>query len=222
MTQDSLTARLSLQKDAFIAEGAVSAEVRIERLKRLYRLVGENQQALMEACSHDFGNRSLHQSQMGEILAVMQNCEHAIKNLRRWMKPEKRPVMFPLTILGARARVEYVPKGVVGVLGTWNFPVYTALSPVAGIFAAGNRSMVKLSELNPDTALLFPSLTPQTLHPPHSLHPPSFGFLLLSLPLLVAWLAAANDTDDAFALDHPALFTARFDRRMDLHNCSSL
>ncbi len=165
MTQDSLTARLSLQKDAFIAEGAVSAEVRIERLKRLYRLVGENQQALMEACSHDFGNRSLHQSQMGEILAVMQNCEHAIKNLRRWMKPEKRPVMFPLNILGARARVEYVPKGVVGVLGTWNFPVYTALSPVAGIFAAGNRSMVKLSELNPATADLLQSLIAKTFDP---------------------------------------------------------
>lgn len=156
---------LDRQQQAFLAEGFPAATVRIDRLKRLYRMVGENQQAIMEACSRDFGNRSLHQSQMGEILAVMQNCEHAIKNIKRWMKPEKRPVMFPLNILGARARVEFVPKGVVGVLGTWNFPVYTALSPVAGIFAAGNRSMVKLSELNPATAELLQSLIAKTFDP---------------------------------------------------------
>lgn len=161
MTQASLQDQLSKQKAAFIAEGAVTADVRIDRLRRLYRLIGENQQAIMEVCSRDFGNRSLQQSQMGEIHAVMQNVEHAIKHLRRWMKPEKRPVMFPLNILGASARVEYVPKGVVGVLATWNFPVYTALSPVAGIFAAGNRSMVKLSELNPATAELIQSLIPK-------------------------------------------------------------
>jgi coniferyl-aldehyde dehydrogenase len=160
-----MKSQLSSQQAAFLAEGFPSVDVRIDRLKRLYRMVGENQQAIMEACSRDFGNRSLHQSQMGEILAVMQNCEHAIKNLRRWMKPEKRPVMFPLNVLGARARVEYVPKGVVGVLGTWNFPVYTALSPVAGIFAAGNRSMVKLSELNPATAELLQSLIAKTFDP---------------------------------------------------------
>lgn len=156
---------LDRQQQAFLAEGFPAATVRIDRLKRLYRMVGENQQAIMAACSRDFGNRSLHQSQMGEILAVMQNCEHAIKNIKRWMKPEKRPVMFPLNILGARARVEFVPKGVVGVLGTWNFPVYTALSPVAGIFAAGNRSMVKLSELNPATAELLQSLIAKTFDP---------------------------------------------------------
>lgn len=156
---------LSGQQAAFLAEGLPTAAVRIDRLRRLYRMVGENQQAIVEACSRDFGNRSLHQSQMGEILAVMQNCEHAIKHVKRWMKPEKRPVMFPLNLLGARARVEYVPKGVVGVLGTWNFPVYTALSPVAGIFAAGNRCMVKLSELNPATASLLQALVAATFDP---------------------------------------------------------
>jgi coniferyl-aldehyde dehydrogenase len=160
-----MKSQLARQQDAFLLGGFPTAEVRIDRLRRLYRMVGDNQQAIMEACSRDFGNRSLHQSQMGEILAVMQNCEHAIKNLRRWMKPEKRPVAFPLNIMGARARVEFVPKGVVGVLGTWNFPVYTALSPVAGIFAAGNRAMTKLSELNPATSELLQSLIAKTFDP---------------------------------------------------------
>lgn len=153
-----MQAILQKQKRAFIKEGAVTAEVRIDRLKRAYRMIGENQQAIVDACNADFGNRSKIQSQMSEVLAMMNNFEHSIKHLKRWMKAEKRPVMFPLNLMGSSARVEYVPKGVVGVLGTWNFPVYTALSPVAGIFAAGNRCMVKVSELNPATGALLQQL----------------------------------------------------------------
>jgi len=149
---------LQKQKQAFIAEGFVSVETRIDRLTRAYRMIGENKQAIIDACNADFGNRSKHQSQMSEVLAVMGSFDHSIKHLRKWMKADKRPVMFPLNLMGARARVEYVPKGVVGVLGTWNFPVYTALCPAAGILAAGNRCMVKLSELNPATAELLQKL----------------------------------------------------------------
>jgi coniferyl-aldehyde dehydrogenase len=153
-----MQAILNKQKQAFMEEGAVTADLRISRLTRAYRMIGENQQAIIDACNADFGNRSKIQSQMSEVLAVMNNFEHSIKHLRKWMKAEKRAVMFPLNLMGAQARVEYVPKGVVGVLGTWNFPVYTALSPVAGILAAGNRCMVKLSELNPATAMLLQTL----------------------------------------------------------------
>ncbi len=149
---------LAKQRAAFRAEGAVSAEVRIERLRRLRRVIGENQERIIDACNADFGNRSRHQSQMSEVLALMDGIEQAAKGVKKWMKPEKRRAPFPFNVLGSKARVEFVPKGVIGVLGTWNFPVYTALLPVAGIFAAGNRAMVKLSELNPDTAALLSTL----------------------------------------------------------------
>ncbi|MCB1614619.1 MAG: coniferyl aldehyde dehydrogenase [Pseudomonadales bacterium] len=149
---------LSVQKTAFINEGEVTAEVRIERLQRAYNMIAENQHDIIDVSTSDFGNRSRHQAQMSEVLSVMGGFEHSMKNLRHWMKNERRKVMFPLNLMGAKARVEYVPKGVVGVLGTWNFPVYTALSPVAGILAAGNRAMVKLSELNPQTAALMKAL----------------------------------------------------------------
>lgn len=160
-TQLEMRAVLEKQKQSWLDEGYARVETRINRLTRLNRLVLENQHALINACNADFGNRSKQQSQMGEILAVKTNLEHSIKHVRKWMKPEKRPVMFPMNLMGARARVEYVPKGVIGVLGTWNFPVYTALSPVAGILAAGNRCMVKLSELNPETAALLQKLIAQ-------------------------------------------------------------
>ena len=112
-------------------------------------MIGENKDAIILACNKDFGNRYLHQSQMAE---VMGGFEHCIKNVKTWMRHEKRPVQFPMNVMGAKARVEYVPKGVVGNLGTWNFPVYTAILPCAGILAAGNRVMVKLSELTPHTS----------------------------------------------------------------------
>jgi len=149
---------LESQKQAFIKEGFVSAETRIDRLTRAYRMIGENQKDIIEASNADFGCHSNHQTQMSEVMAVMGGFDHNIKHVRKWMKPEKRPVMFPMNLMGARARVEYVPKGSIGVLGTWNFPVYTAILPVAGIFAAGNRAMVKLSELNPSIAELLQNL----------------------------------------------------------------
>lgn len=149
---------LARQQAAFMNEGPVSLEVRLDRLKRGYRLIGENKDAIIQACNKDFGNRSFHQSQMAEIMAVMGSFEHCMKHVKKWMKKEKRAVEFPLNLMGAKARVEYVPKGVVGNLGTWNFPVYTSISPVAGIFAAGNRAMVKLSELTPATSDLLKTL----------------------------------------------------------------
>jgi coniferyl-aldehyde dehydrogenase len=78
---------------------------------------------------------------------------HAQKNLARWMKPDKRkPGPFPLNLLGAKARVEYQPLGVVGVISPWNFPVNLTFTPLAGILAAGNRCMIKPSEYTPATS----------------------------------------------------------------------
>lgn len=152
---------LSKQQQAFMDEGFVSAETRIDRLQRVYRLIGENQQALIEACNRDFGNRSKHQSQMSDIMSTMEAMQYAIKHLRKWMKQSKRKVMTPLNLFGAKARVEYQPKGVVGNIATWNFPVHVALAPLAGIFAAGNRAMIKLSEVTPETSELTKNLIAQ-------------------------------------------------------------
>ncbi|MFO1426839.1 MAG: aldehyde dehydrogenase family protein [Steroidobacteraceae bacterium] len=73
-------------------------------------------------------------------------------------RPERRALPFPLGLLGARATVEYQPKGVVGVISPWNFPVNLAFVPLAGIFAAGNRAMIKPSEFTPATSELMRTL----------------------------------------------------------------
>ena len=149
---------LHKQKQAFLADGHVSVETRRDRIDRAITLLLDNETALCQAMSHDFGSRSLHQSRMADIGGTLESLRHAKKHLHKWMRPEKRKALFPLGLLGARARVEFQPKGVVGNLATWNFPVHIALGPAAGIFAAGNRCMVKLSEVTPETSLLMAQL----------------------------------------------------------------
>ena len=146
------------QRRAFLADGVVTAETRIDRLDRVRQMIRDNQDAIVEACNRDFGNRSLHQSRMSEVMSVMGAMQHARDNVKKWMRMSRRKVMFPLNLLGSRARVEFQPKGVVGTLGTWNFPVYTSISPLAGIFAAGNRAMVKFSEVTSETSALLQQL----------------------------------------------------------------
>jgi coniferyl-aldehyde dehydrogenase len=146
---------LALQRQAFMAELPVSLAVRKDRLKRAAAMIADHATRFCDALSEDFGNRSHEQSMLTDIAGSIAPINHALKHLDRWARPEKRAVPFPLGLLGAKAWVEYQPKGVVGVIAPWNFPVNLVMGPVAGAFAAGNRVMVKTSEFTPRTAALF-------------------------------------------------------------------
>lgn len=156
-----LLAQLDKQKQSYLNEGFVSAETRIQRLEQLTKLLLENQDDLAAAMSKDFGHRSVHQSQMADFFGTLDTIKHAKKHVRSWMKDEKRKTPFPMGLFGARAKVSYQPKGVIGNIATWNFPVFVALAPVAGILAAGNRCMVKLSEVTPHSSELVQKLFKQ-------------------------------------------------------------
>ena len=153
-TEADMQAVLDRQKAAYLAEGAVSAETRIDRLNRAIDILKRHGDKLSEAMAADFGHRSLQQSKMTDIDGSIAPLEHAKKQLRAWMKPERRKVMFPLGLVGARGRIEYQPLGVVGCISPWNFPVNLTFTPLAGIFAAGNRTMIKPSEFTAETSEL--------------------------------------------------------------------
>jgi coniferyl-aldehyde dehydrogenase len=143
---------LTRQRAAYLHEGEVSMGARIDRLDRAIGVLVDHQQRLVEAMSEDFGHRSRPQSLFTDIAASIGPLKHAKKHLADWMRPEKRRVDFPMNVLGARARVEYQPLGVVGVISPWNFPVNLTFTPLAGILAAGNRCMIKPSEYTPATS----------------------------------------------------------------------
>ncbi len=151
---------LALQRAAFMADLPVPIAIRKDRLRRAAAMIADNADRFCAALSEDFGHRSREQSMATDIGGSVAPIKHAIARVEKWARPESRGVQFPLGLLGARAWVEYQPKGVIGVIAPWNFPVQLVMGPLAGIFAAGNRAMVKTSEFTPLTGAVFEELCP--------------------------------------------------------------
>ncbi|XKE47322.1 coniferyl aldehyde dehydrogenase [Halomonas organivorans] len=142
---DSLQALLVRQREAYLADPVPDYRARVEDLQRLARMLKDHRDEILQAISDDFGHRSRHETLLCEYTAVLGDIQHALKHLKGWMKPRRRGVdrnLYP----GARNRVIPQPLGVVGVIVPWNFPLNLSLSPLVGIFAAGNRAMVKMSD----------------------------------------------------------------------------
>ncbi|MEH6583258.1 MAG: coniferyl aldehyde dehydrogenase [Halioglobus sp.] len=151
---EKMNAVLAAQKADYIKEGAVSAETRIDRLDRGIDVMLKYQDKLVEALNSDFSCRPREVTMLTDIAASVVPMKHAKKHLRKWMKADKRPTMFPLNLLGGRSRIDYQPLGVVGVISPWNFPLNLTFGPLAGILSAGNRAMIKPSEFTPATSAL--------------------------------------------------------------------
>lgn len=142
------------QRAAHIREGAPSIERRIEWIDKAIALLVDNQKEIADAISADFGHRSVEQSLLTDVMGSLGPLKQAKSHIKDWVKPEKRKPLFPLGLFGAKARVEYQPKGVIGVISPWNFPINLTFAPLAGIFAAGNRTIIKPSEYTPVTSEL--------------------------------------------------------------------
>jgi len=152
-TPDGVAARhtelFAQQCQAYAAAPYPSARQRKDDLRRLKQQLQRYQDALAEAMSADFGFRSPDESRMLDLLGSVLETNHAISHVAHWMKPSRRGT--ELLFLTNRLRVTYQPKGVVGVIVPWNFPVYLAIGPLVAALAAGNRVMIKMPEVTPAT-----------------------------------------------------------------------
>lgn len=79
-----------------------------------------------------------------------------MQNIYKWSRGEC--VSTPVYLGPARSRITYEPLGVVGIIGSWNFPLYTCLSPLISAIAAGNTAVIKPSEVAPHSLLKIKSL----------------------------------------------------------------
>lgn len=149
---EQLTSLLAAQKKAFVGAGHVSAELRRERIQRVIELLVRFQQPLVEAMDADFGGRPQGFSLMNDVLGSLASLKYTRDHLEHWVADEPRQVFAPYDQLGAKAWVMHQPKGSIGILGTWNAPLFTLLSPLACVLAAGNRAILKPSEVVPRTA----------------------------------------------------------------------
>ena len=141
-----------LQRAAFAGERYPTLAARRNRLARLRKLVSDNEARFVAAVDRDFGHRSAHETRLAELYIVAAEIAHARAHLAKWMRPQR--VATPLHLLPGRARIERQPLGVAGVISPWNYPVQLALAPAVGALAAGNRVLLKPSELTPATSAL--------------------------------------------------------------------
>lgn len=149
---DALRSEFDKLKSAYRSEPYPSYEQRIAWLDAVLREVRRARTEIAEAIREDFGHRSFHETQIGEIFPLITSIRYAKSHLKSWMKPKSRHVN--LALQPARAKVQYQPVGVVGVIAPWNYPVSLALGPLVSALAAGNRVMIKPSEYTPRTSEL--------------------------------------------------------------------
>lgn len=146
---ESLQTIFNQQRTAFNAQPYPDLDSRRSKLFNLKKQIIRYQDVIAAAINTDFSSRSIDESKLLDLLGSVLEAEHAIRHLRKWMRPSKRST--ELLFLSNRLRVQYQPKGVVGVVVPWNFPVYLALGPLVAALAAGNRVMIKLPEVTPAT-----------------------------------------------------------------------
>ena len=162
-SHSGLRALFDTQHQASRAHPDVPLALRRDRLLRMKALIDDHGVALAQAVQQDFGVRSLQLTEIADLFVLRTLLSQTLKSLPKWMKPQK--VSTPLYLQPAHAYLQRQPLGVVGVVSPWNYPVQLALGPVITALGAGNRVMLKPSELTPQTSSLMAGLIGKAFAP---------------------------------------------------------
>ena len=146
-----MQAAFQAQRRAFAADRLPTLAVRRERLERIITMMESSKEQIYKALSKDFGAHSTAAADAFEVQPVILRANFAIAHLEDWMQPAPREV-DPAYKGALRAFSKSQPKGVVGNIAPWNFPFEIGIGPMVDILAAGNRFMLKPSELAPECA----------------------------------------------------------------------
>jgi acyl-CoA reductase-like NAD-dependent aldehyde dehydrogenase len=128
----------------------VPYETRKAWLNALEALLNDFEPQLITAMQADFTHRSREECLSLDLGTSISQVRYARRHLKRWMR--NRLLSTPPAFWPARAHMRPQPRGVVGIMAPWNFPIYLAIAPMAAALAAGNRVMLKPSELCPRTS----------------------------------------------------------------------
>ena len=134
---------LTQQKQAYQRYPVPTAKERIERLARLKKVLLKYQDQIAEAINQDYGNRSITETKIGELITCLEQIKYYSKHLSAWMKPSKRHV--GVMHQPSKAWVQYQPLGVIGIIAPWNYPLVLSVGPLICALAAGNHAMIKIS-----------------------------------------------------------------------------
>ena len=158
--------RLTIQLDeiraAYAAEPHSTFEKRLERIGRVEAMLRANEEKLCKAVAADFGHRHPIETQLAEFSQIYQACRYTKKRLKEWLKPV--PLETPAYLSSSTAWMKAQPKGIVGVMSPWNYPILLALAPAIAALAAGNRVWLKPSERSSRTSGFLASLIQEYFH----------------------------------------------------------
>jgi len=157
--EPSMRALFDTQFQASRAQTEVPLALRRERLGRMRALIDAHGAALADAVQADFGVRSPRLTEIADFFVLRALLGDLQRHLAAWMKPQR--VRTPIYLQPARGHIQRQPLGVIGVIGPWNYPLQLTLGPAATALAAGNRVMIKPSELTPHTSALLASVLQQ-------------------------------------------------------------
>ena len=160
---DTLEATLDAMRAAHARDPLPEWPVRARRLRALLALMHDNREAIGAAIDADFGRRSREETDLLEIFPSTSAIHHALGHGRRWMRPRRH--WANVWFLPARTEIRPQPLGVVGIIAPWNYPLYLTAGPMVDALAAGNRVMLKLSELTPQFSALFAELVAKYFEP---------------------------------------------------------
>ena len=153
------------QRAAYGKHRYPSAAERIAHIAKFRAALMKHKDTLVDEVSKDFGHRSKDETLLAEFMTTLEGVKYNSKNLRKWMKPEKRHVS--LMQQPAKARVVYQPLGVVGVIVPWNYPIFLASGPLITALAAGNRVMIKMSGFTPALGEAYKKMIAETFDEDH-------------------------------------------------------
>ncbi|GIW40449.1 MAG: putative coniferyl aldehyde dehydrogenase [Candidatus Binatia bacterium] len=164
-----------LQREAYLRHPYPSLDERRENLRKLEKILVENVDGIADAIQADFGCRCPQETKLLEIFGCVDGIRYTQKKLAKWMRPQKRAVS--LLFFTGKNRVIPQPKGVVGIVSPWNYPLFLTVSPLTSVLAAGNRAMIKMAtnsqnlcrflaekfreEFPEDTVAILPGVRPQ-------------------------------------------------------------
>ena len=160
---DDPAAALAALRGAAARDGALPLDRRRDLLRALAAALLRRADAIAAALDADYGGRCLEETLLAEVKLTVDAARRSAARLHRWARPRRVGVPFPF--LPARAAVEPVPKGVIGIMAPWNYPLQLALLPAVDAIAAGNRVAIKPAEVTPRTAALLAALVAEAWGP---------------------------------------------------------
>lgn len=146
---EQINEAIKRQESARLTKPLASYQSRVEVLKKLKQVIGENKALIIRALQEDLG-KSEFEAVIAEIDFVLSEIKHSLKSLKKWMRPKK--VGTPWVLMPARSYILSEPLGRILIIAPWNYPFQLLFSPLVGALAAGNQVLLKPSELAPKTA----------------------------------------------------------------------